>query len=466
MIHHNQEVRELLLHLMNATPSKREVQHFLKNFGTKPTVHNNISSLHSHTESIPQRTFHQLALIKVEGAFDHANWTSIGKTIYNLQKLGLASIVVMDNKSTTDVYPAHVIKSMMNEGTLLVDAIESAGGRAKLIYGGNALEQVSMTQPIHINLDLIQSTLNHHQIPIIAPISMDRGGVYHPIQANSTTLTVLKGLIKNPDLIPAKVIVINKEGGIPNHALPGSTHSLINLEEELNGIISNTVSQATTEDLDMIQKSLSLLPITSSAVIVPASSLPSTLITNLITDKPLYSSSLPVRDGSRVNQTRTTVLRRGTKLKDYHCLADVDLNRLTELLENSFQKRLDTRNYYKRLEERMETIIIAGDYEGAVICTNEPAGFKDHVYLDKFAIAPKSQGIGLNDILWKRLCFHHPEFLWRSKKLNGVNKWYFERSDGYFRLKDTDWVVFWLGNKGSMHDYSAITKTIPASFFL
>jgi acetylglutamate synthase len=30
----------------------------------------------------------------------------------------------------------------------------------------------------------------------------------------------------------------------------------------------------------------------------------------------------------------------------------------------------------------------------------------------------------LNDILWKRLCFHHPEFMWRSKMLNGVNKWW------------------------------------------
>jgi amino-acid N-acetyltransferase len=407
---------------MNATPSKREVQHYLKNFGTKPTVHNSSSF---QTEYLPQGSFNQIALIKVEGDFDNENWASIGKTIYNLQKLGLTSVVVIDNKSSPHDHTASVIKNMMKESNLLVDAIENAGGRAKLIYGGNALETLSVTKPIHVNVNLIQSTLNHNQIPVIAPISMDTGGVYHPIQANKTTEMILKGLIDqgNPVLIPAKMIVINKEGGIPNHQLPGSTHSLINLQEEFKDISDALTNRGHLEDLQMIQKSLSLLPITSSAVIVPASSLPSTLITNLITDKPLYSSSLPIHDFSRVNQTKTTVLRKGTKLKDYHCLADVDLDRLTELLENSFQKRLDVQHYYKRLDAIMETVIVAGDYEGAVICTNEQVASKKHVYLDKFAIAPKSQGIGLNDILWKRLCFHHPEFMWRSKMLNGVNKW-------------------------------------------
>lgn len=43
---------------------------------------------------------------------------------------------------------------------------------------------------------------------------------------------------------------------------------------------------------------------------------------------------------------------------------------------------------------------------------------------------------------------------------------YFERSNGYLRLKDTNWVLFWHGKEGYKYvqDYAAIAKSIPASF--
>lgn len=43
---------------------------------------------------------------------------------------------------------------------------------------------------------------------------------------------------------------------------------------------------------------------------------------------------------------------------------------------------------------------------------------------------------------------------------------YFERSNGYWRLKGTNWVLFWHGPKGFQHieDYATIARSIPASF--
>jgi amino-acid N-acetyltransferase len=198
---------------------------------------------------------------------------------------------------------------------------------------------------------------------------------------------------------------------------------------------------------------------------------------------------LPTRDSSQINQAKTTVLRNGIKIENHYSLKELNKTRLTELLEASFQKKVDTDKYYKRLEHVLASAIVAGDYEGAVIMTNERANPQalPHAYLDKFAIAPSSQGIGLTDILWKRMCDAYPELLWRSRKDNGVNKWYsvfsfkkdsinlklihnicryFERSNGYLRLKDSNWVLFWHGPNGYsfVQDYSTISNSIPASF--
>lgn len=43
---------------------------------------------------------------------------------------------------------------------------------------------------------------------------------------------------------------------------------------------------------------------------------------------------------------------------------------------------------------------------------------------------------------------------------------YFERSNGYLRLKGTNWVLFWHGTEGykCVQDYATIAKSIPASF--
>lgn len=52
------------------------------------------------------------------------------------------------------------------------------------------------------------------------------------------------------------------------------------------------------------------------------------------------------------------------------------------------------------------------------------------------------------------------------KKILFVIDRYFERSNGYLRLPNTNWVLFWHGRNGYRHvdEYSKIATRIPASF--
>ncbi|KAI8145370.1 hypothetical protein BJV82DRAFT_511340 [Fennellomyces sp. T-0311] len=429
-----------------------------------------MQSSQKYVDSLLSTAPHQLAVTKVEGPFEKQGWKSVGSTLVKLQKLGLTSIVVVDNAQwPTNESSAELTKAMIRESMALIESIEKAGGRARLIHGSGVLEQG--VNGIETHLDFIQSALENRQIPVIVPIMANEPGRQQPITANQAMIALTQKLVRRQNQIPAKIVVINNEGGIVNHERPGTAHSLVNVQEEYDSIVKAFDQNAdwqhlyptALQNLDMIRTCLSDLPTSSSAIIVPTSSLPSALIANLVTDKPLYSSSLPNQDLDRVNKLRTTVLRHGIKINTFDNVDDLDLDKLTRLLEASFQKKLDADGFYDRLRKVLAGAIIAGDYEGAVIMTKEQGG---HYYLDKFAIAPTSQGIGLTDILWKQMCDAYPELLWRSRKDNGVNKWYFERSNGYLRLKDTNWVLFWYGAGGSQHinNYASITRSIPASF--
>lgn len=203
-----------------------------------------------------------------------------------------------------------------------------------------------------------------------------------------------------------------------------------------------------------------------------------TLIHNLLTDKPVYSSSLPagrLRSGDVVVTPPSTFVKLGmplTILPDpvVHPwspgqpglkLTDprIDLPRLVHLIDDSFNRKLDVDAYLERVNGNIAGVIIAGAYEGGAILTWErPPRAADNEgsdaggapplvpYLDKFAVLQRSQGAGgVADILFNamvRQCF--PDGVcWRSRKDNPVNKWYFERARGTWKLPGTNWTMFW-----------------------
>lgn len=280
-------------------------------------------------------------------------------------------------------------------------------------------------------------------------------------------------------------------------------------------------------NLDLLQRCLALLPPSSSALLstpIEAATLPPTidhglpilgvqtrrprnpLLFNLLTDRPLISSSLPVarqqhnpiparahpvtfiKHGMPLTMTPSPINHAWTPPlpgEPRMSLHDprIDLPRLLALIEDSFRRPLDAEHYLSRIADRIAGVIVAGSYEGGAIVTWElPAGVPDDgsassrarmvPYLDKFAVRQRSQGAGgVADIVFSamvRSCL--PQGVcWRSRKNNPVNKWYFERSAGTWKLPDLEWTMFWttegLGTqKGRFEDYESVCRNVMPSW--
>lgn len=235
------------------------------------------------------------------------------------------------------------------------------------------------------------------------------------------------------------------------------------------------------------------------------------LIHNLLTDKPAHSPSLPLgrlgmnngtAESATSAVTHSTFVKKGmplTLLPDPRIqpwtpgngagprmsLDDprIDLPRLVRLIEDSFNRELDARHYMERVKDRLAGLIIAGEYEGGAILTWEtPPGVPDDgsaetasrmvPYLDKFAVLKRSQGAGgVADIVFNamvRTCF--PKGVcWRSRRNNPVNKWYFERSRGTWKLPGANWTMFWTTDgvpedQQLFSDYEGVCRTIEPSW--
>lgn len=358
-----------------------------------------------------------------------------------------------------------------------------------------------------------------------------------------------------------RLIVLDPLGGIPASDRDSGYHVFLNMEQEFTGAkndLIRDIGQLTPQspgfvkqtsrleadyerkqhvmNLELARSVLSILPPSSSALLTTPDEAansgkePDTpfqaagvgtrrqrnpLIHNLLTDKPVFSSSLPVGRISRSPSshpeadilypgpiTPTTFAKHGMHVtifpepktspweppepgKPQLTLTDscIDLPRLVNLIEDSFGRKLDVKDYLKRVNNRIAGVIIAGEYEGGALLTWEtPPGVVDDgspesrarmvPYLDKFAVLKRSQGSGgTADVVFKTMvrdCFPRG-VCWRSRKTNVVNKWYFERSRGTWKLPDSGWTMFWTTpdlslNPQRFRDYEQVCRNIEPSW--
>jgi len=364
------------------------------------------------------------------------------------------------------------------------------------------------------------------------------------------------GLPSVPLACIESIIVLDPVGGIPMKGETSMPHRFVNLRQEYDTIMSDLkeekqprrstilgrdIAKAHRQNLSMVNAALSSLPPTTSALIaspllaattarpeavtqetistslhyagfatVKTRPTKNPLIHNLLTDKPVYSPSLPVdkltrKDLNGKYEARTemaTLVKRGMPVTVLSAdnvrpgqppfpgtprlrLTDerVDLSKLTYLIEDSFNRKLDVDDYLRRVNDKIAGLIIAGDYEGVAILTwekprdlSQEEAYKQHrliPYLDKFAVLKSRQGSGgVADIVFNAMVqdyFGHG-VCWRSRADNPVNKWYFERSvGGTKRLHGTQWVMFWTtpGLKADSQvllDYEDVCRQIEPSW--
>ncbi|KAI1618670.1 amino-acid N-acetyltransferase [Exophiala viscosa] len=351
---------------------------------------------------------------------------------------------------------------------------------------------------------------------------------FNPTTGGSLREAEEKGLPLRKQISLDRIIVVDETGCIPSTKSHDQKHVFVNLEqeysrlqEELRSSTDSAVSQRHASNLKLFEDALRMLPHSASGLLTTPLEAANTarltddepsnvgtrrqknpLIHNLLTDKPAYSSSLPAgrltQDSAMASATTSTFVKRGMPLTmlpnpDAHVwtaastprlkLTDgrIDLDRLVYLIDDSFNRKLDVEAYLKRVNDRIAGVIIAGDYEGGAILTWEkPPGASDDdtsrlvPYLDKFAVLKKSQGAGgVADIVFNamvRTCFPNG-VCWRSRKDNPVNKWYFERSRGTWKIPETNWTMFWTTpgllekpNSQTFPDYEAVCRTVQPTW--
>ncbi|KAJ6604505.1 mitochondrial amino-acid acetyltransferase [Mycena vulgaris] len=518
---------DFIVSILRANPSLRDTRSYLASFGPRPKPAPAVSADRipssglSPTESIPIALEHpkpspvlssildpvvkRTALVKVQGPFTDVQLDSIARGLVYLEKLGLVSVIVVEND--TMARGEQDERAALAEETMrLVTTLEKQGGRARPVLGAvvrlgpkpgdqDLAESPDFAYPeahtFPSDLVAIRSALRAGEIPVIPPFALDSFCRSVRVDANDVLGALARGMTEaaglassqpapapgalpseDVDLTPLRLMIINREGGVPSYARSGYPHLLINLASEYSHIHDtfhepwHNSNPTALSNLALARMCLTYMPPTSSAVMVSHRS-PSSLIANLITNKPALSSSLPhalLQGNRRLTAHTPTLLRRGLPIRVLRTTNDIDRPKLNALLEQSFGRILDQKAFYQRLEQTLDFVIIAGDYVGAAIVTNEPCeGSTAPIsYLDKFAVLPSHQGDGTVDFLWVALHdesygLGHPfsanpnggkggmgegrDLVWRSRANNPVNKWYFERSSGHIRMGS--WVLFW-----------------------
>lgn len=509
-----------------------------------------------------------VALVKFRApqTIDDSTLDGIGKTLSQLRNLGLISIVVVDcnDGGLDEASQRKAVTVQANRIAMAIDAYDPPGARvidSPIVIGDSGDTASPFTsRNLFINSpQCLMAALQEDEIPIIPSFGYTIDTCSRKlVNADEVILALIRqlaglqflghGVPENPrttNLLKTaevyRLIILDPLGGIPANNRATERHLFLNLEQEFQEVKSELVAASTSDSVgielrkanahhlrnaELAKNALSLLPPTSSAVVTTPQeaakergsaemdwALVSTrrgqnpLIHNLLTDKPVQSSSLPTERFKTVKSstgapqigTLTTLAKRGMPLTIFPDprvapwrppqpgergldLTDpcIDLPRFVNLIEDSFGRKLDIEHYLQRIQGNLAGVIIAGEYEGGALLTWErPFGLQGSEvddpgrlvpYLDKFAVLRRSQGAGgVADIVFNamvRTCFPGG-VCWRSRKDNPVNKWYFERSRGTVKFSDINWTMFWTTPKldeQRFRDYESVCRGVEPSW--
>ncbi|BFZ54936.1 Amino-acid acetyltransferase, mitochondrial [Savitreella phatthalungensis] len=507
----SQRNKDFFLTILAATATKRDARAYLERYQQPYHKPDSLSIAPSSTldhfntaddgallhaePSITTRSPLHVALLGIRdpARISDSLMESIVGTLAQLLRLGLQPIVVVDEGD-----------GGRDEAGRLVLMLERAGVAARPIEDGLfSLEDSRETSTPRrskrrvgvYDTRTLKAPVLRQQVPVIRCRGVwNRSCRRSTVTLDSALIALCRAFGHRPEsvafqhdlgrsaLVIDKLIVVDQVGGIHSPqrsagaAKPGNAHThahvFINLHQEADALArelsaggvksegSGEVADHHLRNLELCRTALGYLGDGASAVVTTPQTAAShhtaggahPLIHNLLTDKPLFSPSLPVTS-CRTPPSSTTVLRKGIPVVVYRDieLASLDLRKLAALIDDSFGRQIDMAGYLNRVGKTVAAVIVAGDYEGAAIVTYEG----DKVaYLDKFAVLRARQGSGgVADILFNVLvATFDKELIWRSRANNPVNKWYFERCTGQATVAGigsdgaetgTQWRVFW-----------------------
>ena len=421
------QTRQTIVRLLSSMASAKEITQYLKRFS--------------------QVGAKRFAVVKVGGAVLRDDLEALTSSLAFLQEVGLTPIVVHGAGPQLDeeLSAAGIVKQTVNglrvttpeslaivrrvfqaQNLKLVEALQASDARATSITGGvfeaDFLDRETLGlvgEVKKVNLAPIEASLHAGSIPVIASLGETPGGQILNINADFAANELVQVLQ------PYKIIFLTGTGGLLDG--DGRVIDSINLSTEYDHLMEQPwINGGMRVKIEQIKDLLDTLPLTTSVSITR----PAELAKELFTHK-----------GSG------TLVRRGERVLRASSWDELDLDRLRELIESAFGRKL-LPDYFQRT--KLCRAYVSENYRAAVILVDAI----DMVYLDKFAVLDEAQGEGLGRAVWQVMRDETPRLFWRSRHGNPVNPFYYSESDGCY--KQEKWKVFWYG----LHDFATIERAV------
>ena len=388
---------------------------------------------------------HRFAVIKIGGAVVEENLEELAKQIAFLHRVGLVPTIVHGGgpqlnlaleragivhefvdglRVSTEQVMEHALPVFERQNTMLVDALEARGVRARPILSGvfeaKLLDRAKyglVGDVTKAKTDIILRSIRANAVPIVASIGQTLSGMALNINADIAASSLAK------ELKPLKTVYLNSMGGLMDQE--DKQIPIISMAEDFSFYMSQSwFRHGSRLKLREIRDLLLELPSDSTVCITKAGDLLKELFT---------------MGGGGTMFLRGTPWRRAEGPEEINKL---DWEKLERVIAQGFGRPL-VEGYKEQLLESSDDIRIyyTEGYTAAAIIKFLPG--IDVPYLDKFVVDPRFRRLGLADQLMARITADYDKMFWRSREENPINGFYRSVSDGTF--SDDIWRVFWFG---------------------
>jgi bifunctional N-acetylglutamate synthase/kinase len=412
------DVRNIIVQLLSNMSDSREVRTYLRRFSALDRA--------------------RFAVIKIGGAIIRDHLAETASSLALLHTVGLTPIVIhgggpqLDERlaekgvtserrnglrvTTPEVLDA--AREVFGEQNLaLVEAVRERGvaahGLTEGVFDARFVDRDELGyvgEPTFVRVDRLRSIVDSGAIPILTCLGVAAGGQILNMNADSATRMLVHAVQ------PMKIIFLVDSGGLLD--ANGDVIDSINLITDYDHLMAQEwVHSGMRVKLAEIKRLLDDSPPSTSVSITT----PTKLIRELFT-----------------HGGAGTLVRMGERIVRVTDKAAVDSDRLAELLETSFGRRLQP-GWWDAFA--MDSLIVSESYRGAALMRL----LDDFAYLDKFAVEEAARGEGTARTVWDELVRSYPVFFWRSRMENPINGFYSGEADGSVRRGK--WMVFWKGEE-------------------
>ena len=212
----------------------------------------------------------------------------------------------------------------------------------------------------------------------------------------------------------AKIIYVSIDGPLkdPNS---GKVKSILQLENTFQLPAGFSITETQKEFVHLSEGLLSKIEDPKFSIVLTS---PFTLLTELFTVK-----------GSG------TLVKRKNKIHKYESTDGVNMERLFQLIGESFGKKLKP-NFF---QTQFDVLFLEESYRACAWMQKTEFGY----LLSKFAVNGVARGAGVGRDIWEQILENCNPLFWRSKPDNTINKWYMSIAQGI--EKDENWYYYWLG---------------------